>query len=96
MEIRKIWQEKINGLYGAELLLSTVKLGDVYETALIFEDGGEVESETFNDLDAALAFHDTLRVRCWKDVREAYPFTRDTPFERVVEEIYFDADAVGA
>lgn len=94
--IKKIWQERINGLYNAELLLSTVKLGDVYETALLFEDGQELELKRFEDLDSALAFHDTLRTRCWEDVREAYPFTRGTPFENVVEEIYFDADAVGA
>lgn len=94
--IKKIWQEKISGMYGTEPLLSTVKLGDVYETALIFEDGDELESKAFEDLDSALAFHDALRTRCWEDARNAYPFTRDTPFERVVEEIYFDADAVGA
>lgn len=96
MEIRKIWQERIIGLYQSELLLSTAKIGNVYETALIFEDGAELESKAFEDLDSALAFHDALRTRCWEDVRNAYPFTRDTPFERVVEEIYFDADAVGA
>lgn len=96
MEIRKIWQERIIGLYQSELLLSTAKVGAVYETALIFEDGDELESETFEDLDSALAFHDTLRTRCWEDVREAYPFTRDTTFENVVREIYFDSEAVGA
>lgn len=91
----RIWTEKIRGLYQDELILSTVKVDGAYEVALLHSDGAEIELETFDDVDNALAFHDMLRLRCWKEVKESYPFMRDTPFESVVQEVYCN-ESMGA
>lgn len=88
--VEKILQYKIFGLFNDEMLLSTVKIGDTYETALLFSDMEEYRLERFDNLLDAIDYNQFLMLDCWEKIRTAYPFRKDIPLEKVAQQIYYN------
>lgn len=67
-----IMQHKIYGLYNTVLLLSTVKIGDTYETALL-DDGFDLEMCRTKDKETAIATHRRIMDECVEKAKATYP-----------------------
>lgn len=85
--IEKILQYEITGLYQDILLLSTVRIDDMYETALLFSDGEELEMYRFKEPLEAIDCNQAIMYDCWKKVQNTYPFMKDVPLDRVARRI---------
>ena len=68
-----IIQHTISGLYQDTLLLSTVKVGNIYETALLDSDMEEIEMYRTGSQDEALAAHWRIADECFEKAQAAYP-----------------------
>lgn len=67
-----IMQHKIHGLYNTVLLLSTVKIGDTYETALL-DDEDDLEMYRTKDKDTAIETHRRIMNECVEKAKATYP-----------------------
>jgi len=66
-----IMQHKVYGLYQEELLLSTVKIGDIYETILMDEDFDELQMIRTTSREKAIANHLHIGDQCFEKAKAA-------------------------